>query len=193
MIQPTANNKSSKTHLALSGAWAAIGCASARPKKAASKCRYFDWEAEGGYIPYRFQGAYRARWRREDRQAYFEESRARKVICEMEKTVEPVKRAKADVTNYHERIEKAIGTQGMVDSERKKQIGKAIDALFLGGTDRKLESLSVWGLSGTACVSPGNSQEDCMENMEGTLAELQDNRNWRSRSVLGLSGATLVV
>ena len=111
----------------------------------------------------------------------------------MKKTVEPVKSAKADVTNYHERIEKAIGTQGVVNSERKKQIEKAIDALFLGDTDRKLGSQSVLGLSGTACVSPGNSQEDCMENMEGTLAERPDNRNWRSRSVLGLSGATLVV
>ena len=123
----------------------------------------------------------------------FEESRASKTICEVEKTVEPVKRAKADVTNYHERIEKVIRTQGVVDNERKKRIEKAIDALFLGQTDRKLGSRSVLGLSGTACVSPGNSQEEYMENVEGTLAELPDNRNWRSRSVLGLSGATLVV
>lgn len=45
------------------------------PKHAPSST-FYDWDKEnGGYIPYRFQGAHRRRWRREDKEAYAQQVR----------------------------------------------------------------------------------------------------------------------
>lgn len=50
----------------------------ARARYPATTTRY-DWDAEeGGYIPYRFQGAHRQKWRNDDRLAFERKARLEK-------------------------------------------------------------------------------------------------------------------
>ncbi|KAL2045692.1 hypothetical protein N7G274_002122 [Stereocaulon virgatum] len=191
--------------------WVALGCCiSSRSKEIPPNNRPFNWDAEGGYIPFRFQGAYRGRWRREDHQARFEESRARErgrgekkgfegvegVEGEKERrkrkkrTKKYVHVHKMSMTEAHEIMERAIGLQagGKTKSET------AVDKLFKGFPGQNVESRSVIGSSKKTCAGTATAtfKSGHKVGTEGTLDELERNGKLKSRSVLGLSGLTLV-
>lgn len=75
-----------------------MGCAPSHEVFPATTNRY-DWDAEeGGYIPYRFQGAHRQRWRNEDRRAYekqvsFEKERSARRYADVEEKKREFRRA----------------------------------------------------------------------------------------------------
>ena len=74
---------------------------------------------------------------------------------------------KKDVTEYHAQIEKVVGGMDLTDADRKKRVEKAIDALVRN-----------------APLTPELSGTRVYAGPESSAS--------RSRSVLGLSGATLV-